>query len=202
MPSGGMVYSKDRNLHGYGIQNMKAVIDSYGGIGKYLTKEEFLRLSATDPGTECLRRVRDLFIFQTYTCLSYVDMAAFNAANIYDVRGHPVYTGHRGKTNQEYTFLVLPKAMEVLNKYGNQLPLLSNVKYNQYLKVLAQMARIDKPLSSHWARHTGATMLLNDGLGMEVISKVLGHSSTKTTRQIYAKLLDETIVDEMAATIK
>ena len=59
------------------------------------------------------------------------------------------------------------------------------------------MAGIDKPLSSHWARHTGATMLLNSGVDMEIVSKVLGHSSTKITREVYAKLLDETVADAM-----
>ena len=56
----------------------------------------------------------------------------------------------------------------------------------------------DKPLSSHWARHTGATMLLNSGVDMEIVSKVLGHSSTKITREVYAKLLDETVADAMS----
>ena len=61
------------------------------------------------------------------------------------------------------------------------------------------MGGIDKPISSHWARHTGATMLFNSGhLDMEVVSKVLGHSSTKITRQIYAKLLDDTVVEAMS----
>ena len=71
----------------------------------------------------------------------------------------------------------------------------SNVKYNQYLKVVAQAAKIDKPVSTHWARHTGATILLNDGVPMQIVSKICGHSSTKITEQVYAKLLDETVVD-------
>ena len=64
-------------------------------------------------------------------------------------------------------------------------------------RLLAMMAGIDKPVSSHWARHTGATMLLNSGMSMEIVSKVLGHSSTKITREVYAKLLDETVSDAM-----
>ena len=76
--------------------------------------------------------------------------------------------------------------------------MMSNVKYNECLKVLAAIAGIDKPLSSHWARHTGATMLLNSGVDMEIVSKVLGHSSTKITREVYAKLLDETVADAMS----
>lgn len=88
--------------------------------------------------------------------------------------------------------------MRVLKKYDYKLPLISNVKYNQYLKVCAQMAKIDKPITSHWARHTGATILLNEGVDMEVVAKILGHSSTKMTRQVYAKLLDKTVAKKMA----
>ncbi len=168
------------------------------GLGKYLTKEEFDRLAEIDPTVDYLRHARDLFVFQTYTCLAYVDMAAFDAANIREVNGRKIYVGKRGKTNQEYTFLLLHPALKVLEAYGGRLPMMSNQKYNNYLKMLAVMAGIKKPLSSHWARHTGATMLLNSGVGMEIVSKVLGHSSTKITREVYAKLLDETVADAMA----
>ena len=69
------------------------------------------------------------------------------------------------------------------------------MKYNEYLKIIAQAAHIDKPVSSHWARHTGATILLNRGIPMQIVAKICGHSSTRITEQVYAKLLDETVVD-------
>jgi site-specific recombinase XerD len=172
---------------------------SNGGIGKYLTKEEFMMIRNSNLPTDSLQRVRDVFVFQTYTCLSYTDLASFDASKITYVNGYPCYTSKRGKTKQEFTFLVLPAAMDILRKYDYKLPVISNVKYNQYLKSVAQMSGIRKPISSHWARHTGATMLLNEGgLDMEVVAKVLGHSSTKITRQVYAKLLDETVVKAMS----
>ena len=71
------------------------------------------------------------------------------------------------------------------------------MKYNQYLKVVAQTAGVDKPITTHWARHTGATMLLNAGVDMETVAKILGHSSTRITRSTYAKLLDDTVGREM-----
>lgn len=169
------------------------------GIGKYLTPEEFRRIASLQPTIPSLERVRDLFIFQTYTCLSYVDLAAFDASKAISVGKRKMYTGKRGKTNQEFTFLLLKPAEQILNKYGGQLPIISNVKYNEYLKALALMAGIDKPISSHWARHTGATLMLNEGnMDMEVVAKVLGHSSTKITRKVYAKLLDDTVAKAMA----
>jgi site-specific recombinase XerD len=80
-------------------------------------------------------------------------------------------------------------------KDEGKLPVISNVKYNEYLKIVAQSAGVDKPISSHWARHTGATLLLNEGVDMKVVSKICGHSSIRVTEQIYAKLIDETVVD-------
>lgn len=171
---------------------------SSGGIGKYLTREEFRRIEELEPPTNYLRHACDLFVFQTYTCLSYTDLAAFDASRMKKVKGRMMYVGMRGKTRQEFSFLVLKPALAVLERYGGRLPIMSNVKYNAYLKSIAVMCGINKPISTHWARHTGATMLLNSGADMEIVSKVLGHSSTKITREVYAKLLDETVGDAMA----
>lgn len=173
---------------------------SSGGLGKYLSPDEFRRISEVQPPTRELERARDVFVFQTWTCLSYVDLAAFDAGKLQRMNGRYVYVGKRGKTNQEFTFLLLKPAERILRKYHNHLPIVNNAKYNDNLKILAVMAGIDKPVSSHWARHTGATLLLNEGhMDMEVVAKVLGHSSTKITRQVYAKLLDETVVNAMSA---
>ena len=169
--------------------------DKTCGISKYLTLEELRKIERAKMPTASLERVRDLFVFQTYTCLSYVDLMAFDARNV----ENGVYTGKRGKTSQEFSFMLLSGARKVLEKYGGTLPRISNVKYNEYLKAVAQFAKIDKPLSSHWARHTGATILLNDGkVDMEVVARIMGHSSTKVTRKTYAKILDKTIVEAMS----
>ena len=169
------------------------------GIGKYLSPEEFVKVRELSLTTESLERVRDLFVFQTYTCMAYTDMADFDASKIQEVKGMKVYVGKRNKTKETFTIPLLSPALAILRKYKNKLPILSNVKYNEYLKVVAQAAGIDKPLSSHWARHTGATLLLNQGgLDMKIVAKICGHSSTRITEKVYAKLLDESVVDAMA----
>lgn len=168
---------------------------SITGIGKYLSPEEFYRIKTAQMPTESLTKVKDLFIFQTYTCLSYCDLKNFNITNISEVNEVKVYRSTRGKTNKPFIIPLLKPALDILDKYNNKLPLISNVKYNEYLKVVAQVCHIDKPISSHWARHTGATLLLNAGIDMGIISKVCGHSSIRITEQVYAKLLDETVVD-------
>ena len=169
-----------------------------GSLHKFLTLEEFHKLQSAKMPTECLEQVRDLFVFQTYTCMAYKDLANFDLSRgTRRPDGRIIYTSKRGKTGEEFTFLVLKPAMAILNKYNGKLPMLSNVNYNKYLKVVAQAAGIDKQLTTHWARHTGATILLNEGIDMETVAKILGHSSTRITRSTYAKLLDSTVADKM-----
>lgn len=165
------------------------------GISRYLTPVEFKRIQNAELPTESLEKVRDVFVFQTYTCLSYSDLRDFRPEKIMEIKGMKVYTDRRDKTGKRFTIPLLHPALDILKKYDYKLPVISNVKYNEYLKVVAQAAGIDKPVSTHWSRHTGATMLLNEGVPMQIVSKICGHSSTKMTEQVYAKLLDETVVE-------
>ena len=168
------------------------------GLEKCLTPDEFKQLKKASMPTDSLERVRDLFVFQTYTCLRYSDLAKFNSNDIVLINGKEVYNCTQKKTRKTATIPLLQPALEILDKYKGYLPIISNVKYNEYLKVVAQAAGISKPLSTHWARHTGATILLNEGVDLKVVSKICGHSSIRITEQIYAKLLDETVVDAVA----
>ena len=169
-----------------------------GGLEKYLTKEEFKKICKAECPLKSVERARDLFVFQVWTCLAYVDLADFDAQKIKkDSKGRHIYMGKRHKTGHEFTFMLMPEAMKILEKYNGKLPVMSNQKYNDALKMLSVYAKVKKVISSHWARHTGATLMLNAGVDMEIVAKVLGHSSTKITREVYAKILDSTVADAM-----
>ena len=178
--------------------------DDRDGIDKFLYPKEFAKLRAAEMSCERLEKVRDLFVFQTLTCLSYVDLADFKMDKVKESHLTQVLAGKRGKTNIDYLVPLLPGAVEILKKYKG-LPsfqrhrVISNQKYNTYLKEVMQEAGIDRPVTSHWARHTGATLLLNNDVPVEVVSKVCGHSSIKMTERIYAKLLGDTIIDKVMA---
>ncbi len=168
------------------------------GLKRFLTPEEFHRFEACEINVEYLERVRDLFVFQTYTMMSYQDLEKFDYRKCVQVGGQTVYQACRMKTNQPFTIALLEPAMRILQKYGYRLPIISNVKYNLYLKAAVTYAGIDKRVTTHWARHTGATMLLNEGkVPMHVIQHILGHASIRETEKTYAKLMDETIVETM-----
>lgn len=160
-----------------------------------LTINEVNRLENTVYNNDRLNQVRDCFLFACYTGLSYVDMFNLNVDDILQCNGVNYIKKKRQKTEITYTTMLNDKAIEILNRYNGKLPLLSNQKYNQYLKVIAEIANIDKPLHSHIARHTFAVITLNKGYSLDITAKMMGHASTRITTH-YAKLLDSTIIDE------
>lgn len=170
------------------------------GLTHFLTPKEFHKFETCKIPTESLEKVRDLFVFQTYTMMAYTDFAAFSWDKVVEVNGEYVYKAKRQKTKQEFVIVLLPQALEILEKYKYKLPMISNVKYNLYLKAAVKYAKIDKPVTTHYARHTGATLLLNEaGLPMHIVQHILGHASIRETEKTYAKVLDSTIIEGMAS---
>lgn len=171
--------------------------DDGRALERYLSEEEMERMKRVELPAGHLSRVRDLFLFQCYTCMGFADLRDFSSSRLEEVGGRLMYSSRRNKTGCAFSFMLLRGAEEILKKYGGVLPLISAQKYNLYLKEVARMAGISRPVTSHWARHTGATLLLNAGVRLEVVARVLGHSSTEMTRKVYAKLLDDTVAREM-----
>ena len=169
---------------------------------KWLTLEEIQQIESAKLSSGSLTRVRDLFIFMCYTGLAYSDAVSFSADNLETDGEYTFVTGRRQKTNEEYFVLLLPEAKAILDKYDYQLPRISNQQFNIRLKKLANEIGIDKPLTSHFARHSCAMMLLNKGVRMETVAKVLGHANTKVTESTYASILKKTVGDEMKVLIK
>ena len=162
-------------------------------IRRYLTDAELLSVQTTDIPEKRLSQVRDLFIFQCYTGLSYSDLAHTDYRHdLTDRNGHSYLISRRVKSSEPYYLRILPPALEILQRYEYQLPIISNEKYNTYLKEVASLSGLSKPLTSHMARHTFAVWTLNQGIPMEVVSKMLGHTKITTT-QIYAELVQPTL---------
>ena len=164
---------------------------------QYLTEDEVETIRDTNLRNVSLNRVKDLFIFQVNSGLSYCDMAIL-VPDDYQVTEQGLYFIHkqRMKTHTFFTAVVFPDGVEVLKRYGFVLPVLSNQKYNAYLKQIAELCNITKPLHTHVARHTYATICLNRGVRVEVVAKLLGHSTTKVTTH-YAKFVRSTIISEV-----
>lgn len=163
---------------------------------RFLTEEEVQRIKAKEMPSPGLDNVRDLFLFQCYTALSYCDMALLEPKDFQSNEDGILYLRkNRKKTGVEFFIVLLPEAVAIARKYNFKLPLISNQRYNNYLKEIGAICDIDKPMHSHIGRHTAATYLLNRSVPMEMVAKVLGHTTTKQTRH-YAKLLDRSVFDE------
>ena len=163
---------------------------------EYLTDEEMQKFEAIIlPKGDILDTVHDLFIFQMYTGLPFSDMQSFDA-NDYKWDGKAWrHVGERIKTGVPYVSQLLPPAVKVLEKYGWEIPQLSNADYNRHLKSLGQMAGIKTRLHSHLARHTFATWMLRHGVSIENVSKMLGHTNIKQTQR-YAKVQAQAVYDD------
>ena len=163
---------------------------------EYLTDEEIQKFEAIIlPKGDILDIVHDLFIFQMYTGLPFSDMQDFDASD-YKWDGNAWrHVGERIKTGVPYVSQLLPPTVKVLEKYGWEIPQLSNADYNRHLKALGQMAGIKTRLHSHLARHTFATWMLRHGVSIENVSKMLGHTNIKQTQR-YAKVQAQAVYDD------
>jgi site-specific recombinase XerD len=173
----------------------------------YLTEEELQELENKLFTVERLQNVVDLFIFSCYTGLSYIDAVNLSPRDI--VKGidqeYWLFT-KREKTHTPVKVPLLPKAVELIEKYSNNvkcraegtvLPKMSNQKLNGYLKEIADLCGITKNITFHLARHTFATTVtLSNGVPIESVSKMLGHTKISTT-QVYAKVIERKLSNDM-----
>lgn len=140
-------------------------------------------------------KAQDIFIFQAYTGLSYADAMAFDSReHLIERDGRAYISQKRTKTDTPYYTPILPRAEAVLLKYGDRLPRLSNQKYNMHLHAIEGILGITKPITSHLARHSFATLMLSHDIPVAVVSRMLGHKDIGVT-QIYAKVTSEKIED-------
>lgn len=167
---------------------------------EYLTEAELEQIANTDlSDSPRIERARDILLFQAYGGgMSYVDMCKFNADKMVAVGDYYTYTDKRQKTSVPFTTILLPKAIEILRRYGNHMPFISNQKLNSYAKQVGIQCGIEKNLTSHLFRKSYATMLLAHHIPITTISKCMGHSSPTITAKIYAIAQTDSMVAEFA----
>lgn len=168
----------------------------------YLTQEELHDLEVYNFAQNRLTQVRDMFVFCCYTGLAYAEMNNLSKEHLVTgFDGNTWIKMYRQKNNSIVSVPLLSKAKQVLDKYSNDdklLPIITNQKFNSYLKEIAEIVGIDKRLTHHIARKTFATtVLLFNNVPMELVSELLGHSKISITQQHYAKVVQKSVSDEM-----
>ena len=173
----------------------------------FLDQHEIERIMNLKPHKKYLELVRDLFVFSCFTGLAYVDVLTLKAGELVKTSdGVEWIKTKRTKTKTNANIPLLPIPKSIILKHANleQLKpddmifeMYSNQKTNQYLKEIARLAKIDKNVTLHIARHTFATTVtLQNGIPIETVSKMLGHRNITTTQQ-YAKVLDSKVSKDM-----
>ncbi len=174
-----------------------------------LTQDEIDVLYFKELPNERLEQVKDIFLFACYTGYAFSDIELLSLDSVVKgIDGETWIHANRVKTDVRENVMLLDIPLKIIEKYkehpfckakGVLLPVVSNQKYNAYLKEIASLCNINKHLTSHIARHTFATTVtLANGISLESVSAMLGHASIKTT-QIYAKVVQSKLSTEMKA---
>ena len=170
----------------------------------FLTDSEITAIIQKEITFPRLDAVRDIFIFSCFTGLAYIDVSNLSEDNIVEIEGQKWIMTKRQKTGISTNIILLDIPRIIIEKYadtrkdGKLLPVLSNQKMNAYLKEIGDLCGIKRPLTTHLARHTFATMSLSKGVPIETVSKMLGHNKIQTT-QIYAKITNKKVEADMLA---
>lgn len=170
----------------------------------YLTKAEIQTLMDAPMKNTYHELVRDLFIFSVFTGLAYSDVKNLTTDNLQTFfDGNLWIISRRKKTNTESNIRLLDVPLKIIEKYKGMtrdnkvFPMPSNTTCNKILKEIGSQYGFKTRLSTHVARHTNATtVLLSNGVPIETVSRLLGHTNIKTT-QIYAKITNQKISQDM-----
>ena len=170
---------------------------------EFLTSDEIDRLSALDLKDPSEIKTQELFVFATYTGLAYSDILSLKWHQIHtDKDGFKFILNKRQKTGETFIVPLLKPALEILDSKKEKedhlvFEPISNSCINIKLKILAKKANIFKNITFHIARHSFATTItLNNDVPLITVSKMLGHTTTRTT-QIYAKVLQKKVSLDM-----
>ena len=170
----------------------------------FLSVDELQKLENLHFKITRMEKVKDLFIFCCYTGLAYKEMALLKKENVVKEFDDNLWLHiKRSKTSKLYKVPLLPKALEILEKYNDEDEVLifkniSNQRLNGYLKEIADVVGLKKNLTHHMARKTFASsVLLYNDVPMEIVSELLGHSSMKVTQASYGKIVQKSISKEI-----
>ena len=170
----------------------------------FLTEEELKTVMTHEFEDSNLAFVRDLFVFMNFTALSFVDLKELSTDNIVEVNGEKWIVGKRHKTGVPYQVKLLEVPLQIIDRYRNYpkenpKSVFGEVNYWSVCKKLKPVMKecgIDKPISAHCARHGFATMALTNGMPIESVSRVLGHTNIVTT-QIYARITTQKLDNDL-----
>ena len=165
---------------------------------EYLTEEELKTLMTHEFADAKLSYIRDIFVFASFTALSFVDVKELTTDDIVEVNGEKWILSKRHKTKVPFQVKLLDIPLQIIKRYEEfqtDKSVFPNLNYWSICKPLKKMIKecgITKDISFHCSRHGFATLALSKGMPIESVSRVLGHTNIVTT-QLYAKITTQKI---------
>jgi integrase/recombinase XerD len=167
----------------------------------FLSPADLVLLWFFDFHSDALRKAADVFLFQCFTGLAWADLYNFRASEhlVPQPNGSVLLRIARQKTTTPMVIPLFRPAFELLAKYGGQqMPVPSNQYLNRALKQVAYLTGIKQHITTHVGRKTAGMILLQDGVSMTIVSKILGHRSVAVTEKSYATVLADTVTNELS----
>ena len=165
---------------------------------EYLTEDELKTLMTHEFADSKLSYIRDIFVFASFTALSFVDIKELTTDDIVEVNGDKWIISKRHKTKIPFQVKLLDIPLQIIKRYEpfqTDKSIFPNLNYWSICKPLKKMIKecgIRKAISFHCSRHGFATLALSKGMPIESVSRVLGHTNIVTT-QLYAKITTQKI---------
>lgn len=169
---------------------------------EYLTEDELKSVMTHEFADSKLAYIRDIFVFASFTALSFVDIQELTYDDIVEVNGEKWILSKRHKTKVPFQVKLLDIPLQIIERYRLQQEnnlVFPNLNYWSICKPLKKMIKecgINKSISFHCSRHGFATLALSKGMPIESVSRVLGHTNIVTT-QLYAKITIQKIDDDL-----
>ena len=165
---------------------------------EYLTEEELKTLMSHEFVDAKLSYIRDIFVFASFTALSFVDIKELTTDDVVEVNGEKWIISKRHKTKVPFQVKLLDIPLQIIKRYEEfqtDKSIFPNLNYWSICKPLKRMIKecgITKDISFHCLRHGFATLALSKWMPIESVSRVLGHTNIVTT-QLYAKITTQKI---------
>lgn len=169
---------------------------------EYLTEDELKAVMTHEFADSKLVYIRDIFVFASFTALSFVDIQELTYDDIVEVNGEKWILSKRHKTKVPFQVKLLDIPLQIIERYKSKQEnnlVFPNLNYWSVCKPLKKMIKgcgINKSISFHCSRHGFATLALSKGMPIESVSRVLGHTNIVTT-QLYAKITIQKIDDDL-----
>lgn len=171
---------------------------------RHMTREELEKFMNISMAYKHLCRTRDMFIFSTFTGLSYADMCNLSEENIRKDRSGSFWIDiDRQKTGIRCNIPLLDIPLQIMEKYkperkgGKLFNMQSSSCIQVNLNKIAKFCGIEKRITYHQSRHNFGTLItLSQGVPLETVSQMMGHKCIRTT-QIYAKLTRQKINEDV-----